>query len=213
MSSELDKDKVVCPLSLMLGQVQNYRVTARPNAGVYESRPVKNTDKYADAFYKVLHAPKGEEVHVTVGGKELTLKGLGQEGAKALHFDHETGVAARAKAVQQVNAGEIRAPRKNWNANFGAEGGTPLDELKAKYPELYNITQRKAKEDVVEVMHEEEFEEAMDGEGTPIEGLNEPLTDEDLAAIDMEIEEHEEAFHVSEEESDVCPKCGQKLAK
>ena len=208
--SDLDKRKVVCPLSLSLGVVQNYRVSERPNKGVYESRPVKNTDKYADAFYKVLHAPEGEKVEVEFGGKTFSMTGLGQPDANALKFSHEVGTAARQKAIQMVNSGEIRAPKKNWDAKFVPEGGTPLDELKAAYPELYNIRQKSAEE--TEMVSDEALMEEMEVEGRPAEGLHEPLGQEDFDALEEELE-HEETSHVSEEESDVCPKCGQKLAK
>jgi hypothetical protein len=194
--SDLDKRKVVCPLSLKFGAIQNYRVTERPNADAYESRPVMNTDKYAHAFYSVLQAPKGEDVEVTVMGKTWTEKGLGQPDAKALKFPHEVGVAARAKAIQMVNSGEIRAPRKNWDANFVSEGGTPLDELKKLYPDLYNAPSgRKAKEEPTV----EEEEVHLPEEGEAAEGLSEPLTQEDLEGLEFE-EELEETYHVSTEE-------------
>ena len=196
--SDLDKRKVICPLSLRFGVVQNYRVAERPNKGVYESRPVRDTDKYADAFYKVLHAPKGEEVEVTFNGKTWTEKGLGQPEANALKFPHEVGTAARQKAVQMVNAGEIRAPKKNWDMNFGPEGGTPLDELKRTYPDLYNAPSKKAEKPEM-AMEEEPEEHHLPAEGEAAEGLSEPLTAEDLEGAEFE-EELEETFHVSTEE-------------
>ena len=210
--SDLDKRKVVCPLSLSLGVVQNYRVTERPNKDVYESRPVKGTDKYADAFYKILHAPKGEAVEVEINGVTETHTGLGHPEANALKFTHDVGTAARQKAVQMVNEGDIRAPKKNWDKNFGPEGGTSLDTLKTTYPELYNMRTPKEDEEPAED-HIEAFDLDHEvEEGAAVEGLNEPLGDEDFAAIEVEMEEHEETFHVSEEEEGFCPKCGQKLA-
>ena len=145
--SDLDKRKVVCPLSLSLGVVQNYRVNERPNKGVYESRPVKGTDKYAEAFYKVLHAPEGEKIEVEFNGRTFSLTGLGQADANALKFSHEVGTAARQKAIQMVNSGDIRAPKKNWDAKFVPEGGTPLEELKSTYPEVYNMHPKREEEE------------------------------------------------------------------
>ena len=193
--SELDKRKVVDPLAAALGVTENYRVTERPNKGVYEGRPVVNTDKWADSYLKVLHAEEGTEVTVVVdpklwadGRETVTLKGLGQEGANALHFNHEVGTAARQRQIQLINNGELKAPQKNWDKNFGPEGGVPLDELKFKYPDLYNTKPpKKAKEEAPVLQDEDLLAGDASSEGQAAEGLTEPLDDEDLDALDAEL--------------------------
>jgi hypothetical protein len=189
----LDTKQCVCPLSLMLGVVQSYRTTERRSQSCLESRPAKGTDKFAAPFYAVLHAPKGEDVVVEMTGRipedhveiltegamvggvgtyTKALQGMGQgpgteaggeTGAQALKFTQQVGLQAREAAVQRINAGEIRAPKKNWDKTYGPElsvtytdpetgetstyqigGGTPLEDLKKTYPDLYNQSRPKA---------------------------------------------------------------------
>lgn len=210
---QLDKALVVCPLSELLGYGQNYRVTERPNKGHLESRPVKGTDAFADAFFKVLHAEKGEPVTVMDStGKEITQKGLGFPDEQALRFSMKSGLRAREKFVARVNAGEIKAPRKNWDKTYVAErtvswegkdgqvtsyqigGGIPIDELKDKYPDLYGTKTRRTTEDegVLDMMDDEVLE-ALDeaDEEKPRRRMGESVStseDDELEAMAEEID-------------------------
>lgn len=198
--TQLDKRLVVCPLSLMLGYVQNYRVNERPNKGALESRPVKGTDAFADDFFRVLHAEKGSSVEVELTGiipegidedmivsddaetgdygtYKKVLKGLGQPEAQALKFPMTVGVNARARAIQMVNSGQVRAPKKNWDKTFGPEqtvtiggraiqigGGRSVDELKDEFPLVYGQKSRtRAATDEGEMI-DDSILEGLDGE-------------------------------------------------
>lgn len=257
MSEEihLDKRQVVCPLSLMLGYVQNYRVSERPNKGCLESRPTLKTDAFAEDFFRVLHAPKGEDVEVQITGMipetgyvsiitdgakpgeigtyTKMLKGLGQgpgteaggeRGAQALKFPQKAGLQARERAVQMINAGEIRAPKKNWDKTFGPEqtvtftdadgetmtfqigGGTKLDTLKAEYPELYNQRRKKSEKPEKEVAaktdddFEDDFEDEDDDDYERAPAMQAPVVaDEELEAIAEEVGDGEAAYSEEEE--------------
>lgn len=206
----LDKRVVICPLSFALGFIQNYRTTERPNKGCLESRPVKGTDAFADDFFKVLHAPKGEEVEVThSSGRTITLRGLGQDGAQALKFPMKAGLAARQAAVKAVNKGLVRAPKKNWDKTFGPEktyqyvdpkdgqtysfqlgGGTEIDKLKDEFPELYNVTRSKTtsqKDDDDDVIDDDALSGLTGEMSKPIE-----TEDKDLKALVADPEDEDE---------------------
>lgn len=140
---EPDKDEIVCPLSLKVGSVQNYRVTWRSrlddNRGLWESRPQRGPDAFADLFYDQLKEIAGED-------------------AKSFKFTHDEGKEARVKAIEMVNRGEIKAPRRNWDQNFGPQGGLPLEHLKQRYPGLYGIKTDKETEEELKDEHRAEEE-------------------------------------------------------
>lgn len=97
-----NKDEIVCPRSLELGVVQNFRCSWKKRKEVWETRPYK--DSWAEEFL------------ATLGGE------------KAFTFTHEEGIAARKRAVELVNRGEI-APPRNWDQKFLKDGGTMTNNL------------------------------------------------------------------------------------
>jgi hypothetical protein len=82
---EPDRSEIICPLSLKVdGVLQNYRVHWRPNQGLWESRPQKESesqkgDSFAEEFYRVLH------------------EDLNEPDANSFKFTHEQGIAARER--------------------------------------------------------------------------------------------------------------------
>lgn len=250
----LDKRQVVCPLSLALGHVQNYRVSERPNKGCHGSRPA-SSDAFYEDFFRVLHASKDEEVQVEctgiipesgytsivtegaepgdIGTYTKTLRGLGQgpgtelggeKGAKELKFSQKAGLEARQRAIQMVNSGEIRAPKKNWDKTFGPEqtvtftdadgetmtfqigGGTNLDELKSMYPELYNQRRKKSEETPEKEIaaktdddFEDDYEDDEDDDYERAPKMETAIADEELEAIADEVGDGEAAFSEEEE--------------
>jgi hypothetical protein len=83
---------------------------------------------------------------------------------------------------------EIRAPRKNWDANFVPQGGTSLEQLKTSYPELYGIT-----------IKEKETPTATDED---LEGLHEEQELEETIINSIEEHEQESEVEVVEEVND-----------
>lgn len=158
MAGEDRKDDVIDPLALVAcGRIQNYRVTARSNGAVFESRPNAKLDtSWSEDWFEVLHADTDEEFHFE--WNDHPIYGLNQKEASAFVFSYEDGVKARILGIEMVNAGKIRAPKRNWDDKFGHErevtithedgseasytlpAGLPIEELKAKYPELYNTS-------------------------------------------------------------------------
>lgn len=158
--------------------------------------------------------------------KEDTEAG-GEKGAQALKFSQKAGLQARERAVQMINDGELRAPKKNWDKTFGPEqsvtftdedgetsvfqigGGTRLEQLKADWPELYNQRSTKAEKVISKVTqngdmdddYDDDDDDDDDEERTPTMAaeLHEPMQadTEDLEAIADEMTD--EGAHSEEE--------------
>ena len=148
------RPQIVCPLLLKIAE----QSAEQGNGGLggivgYKSAPTgngwttrlqkgpkqKDIDMYNDV-QTILHGSAGE--FVTLSDKVTQIRGLGlDEKIKSFKFTHEDGKRAKARAIDSVKRGILRAP-KNWDKVFSDDAGVKKSDLETMYPELYTRTTR-----------------------------------------------------------------------
>lgn len=168
--SEITKDDVICPLSWGAANwIQNYRVTYNKSNNMFVSRPQPKDPGYA-AFV--------------------------EKGEKAYYFSPEEGYAAREQARNLMLDGKIKAPA-NWDVKWNPlADGPSLEELKAKYPELYGKPKKQPSNVNSKFAYKLVQDLQLNAQPQPEDQGVEDLVDKVVAAPELN-QEHEKSFAVT----------------